>query len=229
VIGRERFSRERAGTSYNIELLPYTMREFVDELATGASVYLKFLPVLQTHPELLEHLDRAAMSRWIGPRADRCALDNEFYMGGAGTVTNLHAERSEIFHACFRGKKRWRLYPPSETPLLYPIPARTLFVASEVDFVNPDFTVHPWFRHASGLEAVLEPGDVLYVPSYYWHGVENLAPTISANQLFYDPRRAARMLPQHWLNGVLLTGGGRGTIASFIEMFNNRILPGLHS
>lgn len=226
-IAEESFERSREGLSYEIELRPHTMSSFVDAVEAGERVYLKFLPLFKRYPRLLEALDLAAFGRWSG-NAGRHPIDNELYMGGGGTVTHLHMERSDIFHACLVGRKRWRLHPPSMSTFLYPVPARTLFVASEVDFLRPDPDVHPWYRWADGWETVLEPGDVLYLPAWCWHAVENLEPVISANYMWYDRRRAARAHALHWLNGVLLERRGQGTIDQFVECFKGRRLPSLH-
>lgn len=228
-VADEHFSRTREGLGYRIALSGYTMKRFVEEVKNGESVYLKFFPVFKLHPELRDHLDLADMTRWSKGRVARCALDNEFYMGGPRTITHLHTERSDLFHACFAGRKRWRVYPPTESLFLYPIPARTLFIASEVDFLAPDYGIHPWFRYANGYETVLEPGDVLYLPSYYWHAVENLEATISANLLWYDKWRAIGALPLHWMNGEIAARNNGGTIQSFLDAFDNRILRSLHA
>jgi len=39
--------------------------------------------------------------------------------------------------------------------------------ALQVNFEKPDYRRFPKFRSARGLEAVLGPGDVLYLPSYW--------------------------------------------------------------
>ena len=38
----------------------------------------------------------------------------------------------------------------------------------QVDFENPDFEKFPKFKQAHGLEAVLAPGDVLFLPMYWY-------------------------------------------------------------
>ena len=47
-----------------------------------------------------------------------------------------------------------------------------LIISSEiflqVDFDNPDYEKFPKFRDVKGFEAVLGPGDVLYLPMYWW-------------------------------------------------------------
>lgn len=44
----------------------------------------------------------------------------------------------------------------------------------QVDFDRPDYTRFPKLADARGQEAVVGPGDVLYIPIYWWHHVESL-------------------------------------------------------
>lgn len=43
----------------------------------------------------------------------------------------------------------------------------------QVNFDNPDFEKFPKFLEIEGVEAVLGPGDVMYIPIYWWHYVES--------------------------------------------------------
>lgn len=54
----------------------------------------------------------------------------------------------------------------------------------QVDFDRPDYSRFPKFKDAKGYEAIVGPGDVLYIPIYWWHHVESLmrgGHTISIN------------------------------------------------
>lgn len=54
----------------------------------------------------------------------------------------------------------------------------------QVDFDRPNLTKFPKFKEARGCEAVVGPGDVLYIPIYWWHHIESLmrgGPTITIN------------------------------------------------
>jgi hypothetical protein len=42
-----------------------------------------------------------------------------------------------------------------------------------IDFRDPDLARYPLYRHTELLHADLEPGDVLYVPPFWWHHVVN--------------------------------------------------------
>jgi Cupin-like domain len=112
---------------------------------------------------------------------------------------------------------------------LYPVPAKTSFVASEVDALRARFETHPLARNAAGFEVVLEPGDVLYLPPYTWHAVENLEPSISVNHLWHTHLRSARALPLAYFNCRVLMDQHMGTAEQFLTYFANRSLPNLHA
>jgi hypothetical protein len=44
----------------------------------------------------------------------------------------------------------------------------------QVDFERPDYARFPKFREARGQEAIVGPGDVLYIPIYWWHHIESV-------------------------------------------------------
>lgn len=51
---------------------------------------------------------------------------------------------------------------------------RIFFIClTQVDFENPDFTRFPKFCEAKGMEAIVNSGDILYIPLYWWHHIES--------------------------------------------------------
>lgn len=65
---------------------------------------------------------------------------------------------------------------------LYPYSSRsTLAHFSRVDIEQPDFTRYPKFKNAKPMEFTLEPGEMLYLPPFWWHQVESLEPAISVS------------------------------------------------
>ena len=92
-----------------------------------------------------------------------------------------HYDLKENVAACVAGQRRFTLFPPGAVADLYPgpfelTPAGT--PVSMVDMRNPDLAAHPRFAQAwaSAQVADLEPGDALYIPYGWWHGVESRAP-----------------------------------------------------
>lgn len=50
---------------------------------------------------------------------------------------------------------------------------RICFHPLKVDFDKPDFNKFPRFSEIRGMEVALEPGEVLYIPNYWWHYIES--------------------------------------------------------
>ena len=82
------------------------------------------------------------------------------------------------------GRRRFTLFPPEQLPNLYigPIeltPAGTPISLVELD--NPDLERFPNYAEAAAhaQSAELDPGDGIYIPFHWWHGVDSLA-TVNA-------------------------------------------------
>lgn len=79
------------------------------------------------------------------------------------------------------GRRQFTLFPPDQIANLYLGPilgAPGGVPISLVDIWNPDFDKFPRYAEAAKVaqEAVLEPGDALYIPSLWWHAVASLEP-----------------------------------------------------
>ena len=70
------------------------------------------------------------------------------------------------------GRKKWHLCAPTENDFLYK--------AGDIDTFNPDYYRFPRFKKAKCIQTIMNPGDVLYYPTNYWHQTINLdTPSIS--------------------------------------------------
>jgi ribosomal protein L16 Arg81 hydroxylase len=85
-------------------------------------------------------------------------------------VTPLHHDTSNILIAQVSGRKRYRMIPASQWHYLY----NRTGVFSDVDCERPDLARHPEFRHATVIDLVVEPGEVLFMPVGWWHHVRAL-------------------------------------------------------
>lgn len=57
------------------------MSDFVNEVLSGKTIYMKFMPMLKEHPELLDDLGMKEMSNWSNGSLEHCDVGNEFHMG----------------------------------------------------------------------------------------------------------------------------------------------------
>lgn len=105
------------------------------------------------------------------------------WFGAQGCKTPLHHDLSENLLSQIKGRKRVILFPPREEKHLYPAIGYKLPHCSQVDVFSPDIVKYPLFTKASvhRQEFVLEPGNILYIPSNWWHALESLDISMSVN------------------------------------------------
>ena len=102
------------------------------------------------------------------------------WVGNAGVV-QTHHDMSENLACAVAGRRRFTLFPPSQTANLYLGPfERTLAgpLISMVRLDDPDLSLFPNFGQAwaEAETADLEPGDALYIPYMWWHHVQSFDP-----------------------------------------------------
>jgi len=99
------------------------------------------------------------------------------WLSQPGVTAHAHYDKSHNFLTQIMGRKRVLLWPPHMGPLLYPFPhSHPSYHQSAVNFEEPDLLKFPDFDSARALEVMMEPGDCLYIPPYWWHRIETLSP-----------------------------------------------------
>ncbi|MGX9522643.1 cupin-like domain-containing protein [Vibrio mediterranei] len=88
------------------------------------------------------------------------------------TQSWLHTDAFENLFVQVQGKKRFMLYAPQEAGSLYN--TRKYGAYCEVNAFEPDLAEHPLYENAHAMEVMLEAGDMLYLPAFWFHAVESL-------------------------------------------------------
>jgi hypothetical protein len=93
------------------------------------------------------------------------------------------------------GRRRFTVFPPEQIGNLYPGPFELTpsgVPISLVDATAPDLDRYPRFAEAmaAAQTAVLEPGDAIYLPFHWWHGVESLDPVNALVNYWWNPAPA---------------------------------------
>ena len=147
----------------------------------------------ETIPELLPGFEREnalhLLDAEVQPRA---------WIGNRIRVAP-HYDLMENVGCVVAGRRRFTLFPPEQLPNLYPGPLELTPAGtpiSMVELADPDLERFPRYAQAAAAAqgAVLEPGDAIYIPFHWWHGVDSLEPV----NLFVN----------YWWNDAPKAGGG---------------------
>lgn len=162
--------------------------EFLEHIthppASGHYYYLHKHSLQQQLPELLAdirvppHLEGHAM------------LETALWMGPGGSITPIHHDFSDNFFVQVRGRKRVIMYAPEPERSFYRMPFRSYgqprprsswHISRVGSLTSPDSNASfPEFARAEPLDVTCEPGDILYIPEFYWHEVHSLdSPSLS--------------------------------------------------
>jgi hypothetical protein len=171
-----------------------TLREVIDNMSSGGGKYYRFYPLLERHPEHVKDFDY----NWLLAHKNKVNWFEAFqvFIGPKNSATGLHCAGScNIFVQVF-GKKHWKLYPPYYTMILDPNPVKNVYRHAPMrgkdglpfDPFNPDYDrPYELFRYIDHLDAELSPGDVLWLPPYYWHCVQNPTDSIGVSYRWLPP------------------------------------------
>jgi histone arginine demethylase JMJD6 len=180
----------------------YTMARFIDRVLESTNEnpapYFRNRVLYDMFPSLksdIQPLPEYLFPNWLPDRylikyvakvMNRSAA-LELYIGGkGGTFPVLHYDGAgtHAFLMQIYGRKQFIVYPPEQEEFLYPSPEKeNLSLVNSVEF--PDLLKFPLFAKAEATTLILEPGEMVFVPSHWWHTTRMLTPsiTISANVL----------------------------------------------
>jgi len=162
-------------------------------------------PIAGVAPALLAFINEYNPSQlYENPEAQLDPRGPSLWMGNAGSATQAHYDVADNVIVQLFGVKRIRCYPPSAAEALHVFPdAHPRARKSQVDFDkaarenknrtannnnnNITHSKYPHFAHLPEpiLDVVLQPGDALSIPAFWFHHVENgyqdTDPTVSLN------------------------------------------------
>lgn len=93
------------------------------------------------------------------------------FFGGEGSATRNHIDidMSHVFITQFHGIKKIWLFPWEQSDLMYKLPYN---FHSLPNIKDPDYRAYPALLYLQGYEAILHPGETLYIPSGWWHYIQ---------------------------------------------------------
>jgi hypothetical protein len=135
----------------------------------------------------------AAPRIWVGNRSE----------------VSAHFDLSDNIACVVAGRRRFTLFPPDQVANLYVGPLDHTMAgqpASMAPLKAPDFDRFPRFREAlaAARTAELEPGDVIYIPTLWWHHVEALSAfNVLVNYWWEDPPANAGGAFEAMVHGIM--------------------------
>ena len=162
-----------------------TVREFMDQYLgeggeqseQGRNVgYLAQHELFEQCPELKRDIETPLYCS-LGSGGP-CAVNAWF--GPANTESPAHTDPKHNILCQIVGVKRVRLFAPNQTPRMYPREPPSSNT-SRVDVAAPDLEQFPLFSDAEFVDAVLLPGDAIYIPPEWWHHVVADTPSFSVS------------------------------------------------
>jgi hypothetical protein len=109
-------------------------------------------------------------------------ITTNFWVSSPGTMTPLHYDVVHNLFAQVWGQKQLTLFAPEQWSMLYPFPVYSRVAGfSRVNIQQPDLKKFPKFDKARPIAFTLNPGEMLYIPPFWWHQVHSLDAAISVN------------------------------------------------
>ena len=159
-------------------------------VSTSSPAYLLGWDAFRRHPELFEDIQPPPyfVADWV------LTLDStmreifertsgreywSIYVGPEGALSPLHVDywQTHAYLAQIRGRKRVIMFSPEDSNCLY---------HGQVDPEQPDFQTFPLLEQATAYECEIGPGDMLFIPSNWWHHVQTIEKSITVSHNFFN-------------------------------------------
>ncbi|AOY79235.1 MAG: cupin-like domain-containing protein [Moorea sp. SIO1G6] len=96
-----------------------------------------------------------------------------FFLGAGEQYAPLHYDDEENIYVLIDGEKEFPLFDIADFRKMYAYDHIDSPDFSPVDVNNVDYQAFPLFKEVTRYNAHLYPGDMLYVPGYWWHSVRS--------------------------------------------------------
>jgi hypothetical protein len=105
-----------------------------------------------------------------------------FWFSAPKQRSTIHNDNYDNLNAQVYGKKRFLLFSPEQHRYLYAQKLNPACWISPIQPDEPELDAFPEFRNAEALEVALEPGEILYIPKFWWHMATSLDVCINVNR-----------------------------------------------
>lgn len=172
----------KVGKTYTIRESP--LREYIADLRAGNSrARSSYLAVQNIKKSFAQLQDEIPIPDYIGKIHGGPYL----WIALEGHYEFCHFDPDDGLLVMIQGHKRVHLYGCDLTPL-YPNPlgSKGRTIQAQVNCGDPDLEKFPLFESATCYYCDLLPGEMLYIPAFWWHQVTSVDTSISVNYFYGD-------------------------------------------
>ena len=164
-------------TDKDSNYLQTDMKTFIRKLKKQEKAYLRVCRIIDDRPELKKDIDQQLIGNLVGGygKGDFFYL----FMGDAKTNTTTHSEMPTTVFIQVEGEKKWNIYAPEEGVFLNPVAHRMAYFFTRAKVNSKNNSDYPIIDFAKSYEVITQKGDILIIPPFYWHYVENLSQNVA--------------------------------------------------
>ena len=141
-----------------------------DMIENNEKIYINnFHSIFWDCENIQKDLNISKMEKMISMKYKNCS---QLFFGPKGTGTTLHCAMKSNFFFNIKGRKKWTFIDPKYSKYMKgALSDSALFVVSKLDYFKNKSILDKIPKY----EIILEEGDVLFNPCWWWHCVENLS------------------------------------------------------
>lgn len=167
---------ERVLFSPNTPKCPHQKYGYFSEIMFNNCYLSNITSVFKNHSILTKH-DELILKKLTSGDMNSKQL---FVGNNKNSGTRLHSAFTNNFFLNIVGQKKWTFFNPNSTPLLYPYFSKYgIYNTSESRFLSFDDYLQykdkfPLIEYADRFEYIIQPKEILYNPSSWWHSIQNM-------------------------------------------------------
>lgn len=158
------------------------LRELIDALSTGdTTVRWKGLDFLARVPGMRDDLQQRPPPHHERLPSSANGFRDTLWIAPRGTTSSLHHDGDyDNLNLQVSGRKLFLLIPPPSHAALHTYGS----AESPINPFVPDLERFPGFNAAEPVEAILEPGEIILIPKYWWHCVYTVESAVNLSTHF---------------------------------------------
>lgn len=177
-----------------------------------------FSRVVHNHKELTAQLNIAYIEAFYPLLTHKTTF--QFFIGPPGVQTKIHAGATNNFHVQVHGEKTWWIVDPNFNPVIRPKITGSPLLAASLDPLARNGA--PTDRYIDIYKAKLYPGDILYIPAFYWHHVSYDTESIATGFRWVTP---ADVLRGAMMFNIMLTATNPSFLEYYVKFMTGKLIP----